>query len=367
MKLAATLLTAVAFAGAITAAPAQAQLPFKSRRQHWRAMPAVEQKTVVKCLSGVLQNQLPDGGVIQVAHQGLPGNPALIVPYFGHHVALAWIIGYEHTGDIRYFAAAQKWLAWCVAHQESAGHWNHWDGTRAKYRNINICDARDSSCAMYLVVFERYQRAGGKLTAGMIQAGSKALTCLESLVEPCGLTIAKPSYPVMYLMDNIETIAGGYAGAALFARLQRPAESARAVAIQKKADAGILTLFNRKARLYSWASHRNGTIESGLKDLYPHGLAQLFGCALVSADASIFKRTAAAFKPETNSAASAGSERWLMAALRFDKTTAATWRKRTIQDASTFNSNTYCCRPAVTSMTLLVGSSWMPNRLDGIK
>lgn len=319
--------------------------------------------TIERCLQLTSACQLNDGAIVQVAHGGKADAPALCVPYFAQHVALAWAVDFERTKNPRQLDSVGLWLEWCVTHQEAGGYWNHWDGTRRHYANTGLCDAWDSSCAMYLLVLERYQRVGGTPSTGMIEAAKTSLGCLEDLVDPSGLTIAKPDWPVMYLMDNVEAFGGAIAAGKLFDRLRRKDDKNRSVVLAKGLEKAIPQFWIESDRRFAWAKHPSGHVDVALKKLYPDGLAQLFGVAAIHPSEGTFLHMTKSFNPEMTSGASSGSERWLMAASQLGGKTHSTWRARVVADAKNFSADIYSHRSAIVILGL-EDPGWLPSLLD---
>jgi hypothetical protein len=322
---------------------------------------AADSAILERCLALTRTCQLEDGAIVQVAHGGGPDAPALVVPYFAQHVALAWVASSHHLKNKRDLQAAGRWLRWCASHQEPQGYWNHWDGTRRRYAKTAECDAWDSSASMYLVALESYERAGGAVSPEMIGAASKSLGCLESLMQSNGLTIAKPEYPVMYLMDNVESYAGAAAGSRLFNRLKRGPEQERAAAVALKVKRALPSFWKEEEKLFAWARHPGGAVDVGFSKVYPDGLAQLFGIAFVQSSGDLLKKTSGRFQPEPSAAAAAGSERWLMAAARVDADLASEWKAVALKDAEGFTPQVYSYRPALIVLAVLEGADWMPS------
>ncbi len=71
---------------------------------------------------------------------------------------------------------------------------------------------------------------------------------------------------------------------------------------------------------------KNGAFETKLETPYPHGLAQLFGVAFVTAEADAFAQVEKAFPPDTGELGTAGPERWLVAASRLEVDRELAWR-----------------------------------------
>ena len=325
------------------------------------ALTPAENKVVANSLDIVRGCQLPNGAFNMVDDGKLPNSPVWIPPYFANFGALALAVNAEKNKNAGDLKRVEAWLNWCVKHQDLQGFFYDQHGTIAKHdASKKFVDAWDSSAAMFLIVVERYQRAGGKITPGIEAACKKALACIEKVTIKGGLTIAKPDHPVMYLMDNIETRAGLNAASAIFTKL-KDAETAKAAANQAKEITALLAKYHDAVKgEFAWAKHPKNSYERGMEKLYPNGLAQLFGIMSIKPDAKAWEVTTKAFKPEVNPLGT-GAERFYLAAIKIGGADAKVWRVNTIADATTFtNKNVYIHRPALVALAFLDGADWLP-------
>lgn len=319
---------------------------------------------VANCVRLVRGCQLPDGAIAMTTPKGADG-PVWVQPYFACHAALALL---APNPDAKEAAADRervgKWLAWCVKNQEKGGYLCDRVGTATKYKSNGAVDAHDSSAALFLVVAERYQRAGGKVTEGLRGAVTASLACLDGLTDTDGLTWAKPDYQVKYLMDNVEVYAGLTAAARFLTEAGEKDEgkkvSERAAALGK----GLAKFWGAKEKgRFAWALHPDGKYDGGLGKLYPHGLAQLSGATFVRAEATAFREAAKAFQPE-HTPEGTGPERFLLAALRAgDQGERAAWRTATATAAAEFDAGVYVFRPALVVLAFREGTDWLPSPL----
>ncbi len=333
-------------------------LPAALRAQSAELSPNEEQ-AVVQYLRVLRSCCLPDGGITMTSY-GRDGNsPIWIAPYFANHVALAMLVAHDREPNTEDVERVRKWIEWLVARQEPGGFWMDCTGTRARYQSNGFVDAHDSSAALFLLLVERYQRAGGTITTSMRSAAQASLKCILNVSDTDGLTWAKPDYKVKYLMDNIEVYAGLKAGEIFFTRLNEADAAACATQAAKMAQRLPAYYEANDARLFAWVLHPSGSYESSLKDLYPHGLAQLFGVAFIQPMSDTFARVESTFSPETGPTAT-GSERFLIAACRFGGNTEKKWREKVLADQSLTKSTTYSHRPALAILGLCAGADWMP-------
>lgn len=324
-----------------------------------------EEKAVTTCLNIIRGCQLPDGSFVQVNHERNSGMPVWIAPYFANSAALALLAGHEHKKNPADLKRVGRWLDWCANHQEGDGYWNDFTGPADGYQNNGKVDAWDSSAAMFLLTVGRYQRAGGKMPPALTAAAKKALKCIETVTDKDGLTWAMPTYKVKFLMDNIEVYAGLRAGADFFtaAGLEDEAQRAndQADLIAKK----LPDYWMAADKLFAYALHENGAFEGGLKQAYPHGLAQLFGVAFVAKKTDAWT-AAKKFSVDEGPSAAAGTERWLVAASRLGGKDAKAWRAKTVKEVAIFTSDdVYIYRPGIAALGLLEGADWMPSPAGG--
>jgi hypothetical protein len=346
----ASLLAATIFGAAFTAKPVLAQTAKVSK---------TEEVVIAAYLKILRASFLPDGAINMTERGPAPTSPVWIAPYFADHVALAILAANDFKKNASDVALVGKWIDWRVARQEKGGYWHDFTGTNAAYKSNGKVDAHDSSAAMFLLVLERYQRAGGKISDKMRDAAKASLKCIVTVTDRDGLTWAKPTYLVKYLMDNIEVHAGLKASEAFFTKTKDAAEAkdcgVRAGAIGKL----LPKYFEAKDKgLFAWALHPSGAYDGGFDKLYPHGLAQLFAVAFVQPEAGAFESVVKTFPPETGATAT-GTERYLIAAARIGRKAEATWRLNVIQDPSLMKKETYNYRPALAILGLLEGANWM--------
>jgi hypothetical protein len=326
-----------------------------------RNLTSGEQEAVDTALAIVRGCQLPDGAITQMNMGMAPETAVWIPPYFSHYAALALLANHHRDPQAGDLARVASWLDWCSTHQEPEGFWHDYEGTRASYSNTGFIDAWDSSAAMYLLVLGRYQAEGGIVTEEMETAALRSLDCLAGLTDPQdGLTVAKPSYQVKYLMDNIEVYAGLVSGASCFEGLGRQTEASDAASQAALMKTSLANYYKPLSGLFAWAQHPNGQQEVGITTLYPDGLAQLFGVAFVSREPSAWEAATNAFGPESIPGGT-GTERFAIAASRIGGEDELTWRAALVTDVATFTpTNVYVYRAGLAALALLEGADWMP-------
>ena len=322
---------------------------------------SAEAKVVGTCLDIIRGCQLADGSFNMVCEGKAPQNLVWIAPYFAQYSMLALLAANDCKKNSDDVARVGKWLDWCATHQDKDGFWYDHTGTIASYNSNGKVDAYDSSAATFLLVVERYQRSGAKLSPKVVAAAKASLNCITNLADTDGLTSAKPDYKVKYLMDNVEVFAGLSAAQTLFTKTQDVAEAAIAGKHVAAISKSLLAYWEAAEKeRFAWALYPNGTFDGGLDQFYPHGLAQLFGVSFVAAKPDPFAETCKAFKPQTTREG-LGAERFLIAASTLGGVDVAFWRSKVVKDAATFTpESVYIVRPGLVILALMEGADWMP-------
>ena len=290
------------------------------------------------------------------------GDPVWGVPYFGNLAAMALLAANEARPNPPDVRRAERWLSWYAKNQEADGAIFDREGTVAAYKSNGRRDATDSYAATFLLAVWRFRQATGTAPQPAItEAARKSLAAIEAVVQPDGLTIAKPDYPMKYLMDNIE-VHGGLREAALFfhsAGLE--IEAGKADRLAARLAGSLPGFWSEKDQCFAVALDGKGVFTSGLRKSYPDGLAQLFALAHVPpVRPALWRKMRQSFKPGDEGVP---VERWLMAATRcagpkeIDALRQAT-RKAMLE----FTVNAvYVERPALAILALLDGKARLPD------
>jgi len=213
-----------------------------------------------------------------------------VVPYFSN-LAVAALLDTDPSSRSR--DVAELWIDWFLSRIGPEGvPVEHWVGmedgleltcpasmpTRPSVERCEAIDATDSAASTFLIVLESYRAAGGSqafLRQREEPIRRVAQTVLD-LQEADGLTIARSDYPVKYLMDNAETVAGLRA----MARLERDVLGGRGAEFDAAANHtadGLADLYDPTTRLYAWAKMPDGTLQSARMDRwYADAVAQVW-------------------------------------------------------------------------------------------
>ncbi|MCS6951018.1 MAG: hypothetical protein NZ520_11215 [bacterium] len=233
----------------------------------------------------ILQRQREDGALLMAPADQLVNS---IIPYFANLAVIGLTVAYPHTRNGLHVRAAQRWLRWYATHLNA-------DGTIYDYRvrsgatqPTGDYDSTDSYAATFLEALQRTAQVGGsrQWLVSLYPAARKAAGAIRLTLQPDGLTWAKPSYRVKYLMDNVEVFRG-WQSAQWIARTMRRKREAEE--FQKLAGHTLQAieaqLFLQEEGYYAWALHEDGARETRLSEWYPDIMAQLMAIAWLPASA----------------------------------------------------------------------------------
>jgi hypothetical protein len=223
----------------------------------------------------ILQAQLPDGAIAtHVDHHG-------ISPYLGNFAALGLAEASRVTHDPRYAAAAWRWLEWYQAHLDPSGFAPDFTIVGGQEITTHTMDSTDAYAGTFLLAVHAAWRATGDRArlAALKRGVAAAVGAIEATQDTDGLTWAKPSWHVKYLMDQSEAYAGLAAAARLAGPLRAPALG-RAAADAGRLKAGVARLWDPTLGAYDWAVHGNGARKAtDWRTLYPDALEQSWAVA----------------------------------------------------------------------------------------
>jgi hypothetical protein len=180
--------------------------------------------------------------------------------------------------DPNYLLSVYEYLQWHVNHLEEDGTLCDYTGTYPNYTSTGDCDSTDAYAAQFIETAYMYYDVTEDsnfldwVWPYVIQvAGAMDLT-----LQSDGLTWAKPSYHVKYLMDNSDVYIA-YKVAGVIAALK--SDSARQAEWSTKAAnclAGIETMYlGDLAGRYASAKFENDDLYTSWTNVYPDGDAQM--------------------------------------------------------------------------------------------
>jgi hypothetical protein len=223
-----------------------------------------------------LQAVLPDGAI---AHHV---DRVRIWPYLSNFATIGLARAGQLTGDGRYTTAAWRWLAWYQAHMDGTGFVTDYVVTNGVAVSTGDMDSTDAYAGMFLLAARRTWKATGDLAAlQTLRPGiTKAVTAIEATQDADGLTWAKPTWKVKYLMDQAETWAGLRAAVELAGALGDQALATRAAGDAARMKAGVDALWNPTVGAYDWAVHEDGARQvTRWNVLYSDALQQMWAVA----------------------------------------------------------------------------------------
>lgn len=245
----------------------------------------------------ILTAQLPDGAIANYVDR------LAVWPYLSNFAAMGLVRATEVTRDPRYLDAAWRWLSWYQAHQDPTGFVTDYKVVEGVPISTGDMDSTDAYAGTFLLaVRSAYRASGDRARLGALRAGiDGAVRAIEATQTADGLTWAKPSWKVKYLMDLGESYAGLLAGAQLARALGEPALAQRADDDARRMKAGVDSLWNSRTSTYDWAVFENGArTPNNWSYLYSDALQQAWAVAFgltTSTRGSALMKTFAARQP----------------------------------------------------------------------
>ncbi|HEY3412340.1 MAG TPA: hypothetical protein VGM51_04675 [Armatimonadota bacterium] len=176
------------------------------------AAAAPRTQPVARFADEIIRRQAPDGAIVQ---DRLSPATNRVVPYFSNLAALGLLSAHSVTHDVRYLRSAKKWAAWYAAHMNADGTVYDHTGAPGAWKPTGEYDSTDSYAATYLELLDGIARVDKPWAVARYASAGNAVKAIILTLQPVGLTLAKPMWPVMYVMDNVETSRGLRAAAHL--------------------------------------------------------------------------------------------------------------------------------------------------------
>lgn len=221
----------------------------------------------------VLFAQLPDGAI--ATHP----DRTFVSPYLAAIAATGLAAATAATGDATYAEAAWRFVEWHAAHMDENGYvWDH-EIRGGEVVSTGDADSTDAYAAMFLIAIEAAHVASpdGTRLAARAPAMRQAVSAIRSTQRPDGLTGAKPTFMVAYLMDQAEVYAGLQAAVRLGRTLDDRALAREAAAAARRVRRGVARTWNTSTHSYDWAVHENGVRDvTNWSQLYPDALSQVW-------------------------------------------------------------------------------------------
>lgn len=275
-----------------------------------------------RAAAAILQRQRADGAIL-MAPAAQPVNS--LIPYFANLAAIGLAAAYPRTRDASHRLAVAKWLRWYAAHLNPDGTMDDYRLQDGNLQPTGDCDSTDSYAATFLEALHRYVEVSRdrQLLSALYPAAIKATGAIRLTLQDDGLTWAKPTYRVKYLMDNVEVYRGWRSAAALARLMNRKGETDTFQRFAERTLRAIDTILFREDRgYYALAMHENGVMEARLVRWYPDVMAQLMAVAWLppaSRRKELFRRLRQQFQTQWEDALDGGEVDvlvwWGMAAL----------------------------------------------------
>jgi hypothetical protein len=220
--------------------------------------------------------QLADGAIAHYVDR------QAVWPYLSNFAALGLARATRTTGDQSYAAAAWNWLSWYQAHQDANGYVTDYAIVGGIPLSTGAMDSTDAYAGTFLLAArDTWKVTGDKTRLASLRAGvGAAVRAIESTQDVDGLTWAKPSWHVKYVMDQAETYAGLRAAVDIAKALGDSSLSSRASSDASKLKTGFAKLWNSTTGSYDWALHESGARQTtNWSVLYPDALQQVWPVA----------------------------------------------------------------------------------------
>lgn len=236
-----------------------------------------------RAAEAILQRQREDGAIL-MAPAAQPANS--LIPYFSNLAAIGLVAAYPHTQNKAHLQAVTKWLRWYAAHMNPDGTIDDYRLQDGNLQPTGDCDSTDSYAATFLEALHHTVRASHdrQLLTALYPSAMKAVRAIRLTLQEDGLTWAKPTYRVKYLMDNVEVFRGWQSAAWLAQAMNRKSEAG---SFKKSAERTVQAieslLFLDGKGYYAVAMHENGVRETRLERWYPDVMAQLMAIAWLPA------------------------------------------------------------------------------------
>jgi hypothetical protein len=225
----------------------------------------------------ILSAQLSDGAIADYIDQHA------ILPYVANYAAIGLAKAAKPTGDTRYSNAAWQWLRWYQAHQDQHGFVTDYDIIDGTEVSTGTMDSTDAYAGTFLSAAQAaYDVTGDRSQLNALKAGiAGAVNAIKATQDADGLTWAKPTWRVKYLMDQAETLAGLRAASNLALVFSNHNLANSATSAASRMQTGVQGLWDPSLNCYDWAINSDGTHHTtNWAILYPDAMEQAWPVAL---------------------------------------------------------------------------------------
>jgi hypothetical protein len=221
----------------------------------------------------ILSAQLPNGAIASHADR------TFVSPYLAAYAAVGLSDATRMTRDPRYAEAAWRSLEWYASVMDPNGYVTDYRIDNGNLVSTGSADSTDAYAGMFLVALDAAYRAAPNLSRLRAIAPSvrAAVSAIRSTQRTDGLTGAKPSYMVAYLMNQAEAFAGLTAANRLAFAVGDPLLARDARDAAGRIQTGVEQLWNPTTGAYDWASHPDGAHQTtNWSQLYPDAVSQVW-------------------------------------------------------------------------------------------
>lgn len=236
-------------------------------------------QAINRAAQAILDRQHKDGAILMAPAAQVPNR---LIPYFANLAGIGLAQAYPYTRNPAHLQAVAKWLRWYANHLNPDGTIGDYNLQDGNLQPTGDCDSTDSYAATFLEALHHYTEAGGerRLLTELYPAVNRVAGAIRLTLQKDGLTWAKPTHRVKYLMDNVEVFRGWQSASWLTQAMGRKAEARNLKDLAERTLQAIdETLWHEGKGYYAWAMHENGVRETRLDRWYPDVMAQLMAIA----------------------------------------------------------------------------------------
>jgi hypothetical protein len=215
-----------------------------------------------------------------------------VVPYFGHLGARGLVLAYQAAGDRRFLDAVRHWVEWVDARRNPDGTVYDYTGRDGIWKPTGDYDSTDSYASTYLELMDALARVplpeGDRRWLHTRRPfARRSVDAILLTLQKQDLTTAKPTWPVMYTMDNVEVLRGLRACAPFL----NGDGAARCREMAPRVEAAIARrLWDAANYCYLVGLQTDGGRMAGLEKWYPDIMANLMAIGWLPPDGSTAAR-----------------------------------------------------------------------------
>jgi len=235
--------------------------------------PAVSAGDPTREAEWILLAQGPDGAIASHADR------TFVDPYLASFGIGGLAAAARVTGDPRYGVAAWRAVEWYAANMDPRGFVTDFRVTASGLVSTGDADSTDAYSGMFLLAVEATQAAAPDAArlGALAPRVKAAVDAIRATQRADGLTGAKPSWMVAYLMNEGEAYAGLLAGARIASSVGDRTTARNASASATRIARAVDRLWNPTTRSYDWAVHPSGVRQpTNWGQLYPDAISQVW-------------------------------------------------------------------------------------------